>query len=123
MCAGPIPPTTWILSRTLRHWLDLGLKRLSMEPVVAPPWAAMALKEEDLPRLRSRYWQLAELCLQQPFTFFHFIIDWERGQCGARRAPGAARSGIRCGGARGDIYPVTSLSASGAGGWVPSLLA
>jgi len=90
----------------IRHWLDLGLKRLSMEPVVAPPSAAMALKKEDLPRLRSQYWQLAELCLQQPFTFFHFIIDWERGQCGARRAAGCG-AGVEYVAVApgGDIYP------------------
>lgn len=72
----------------IQHWLDLGIKRFSLEPVVAPSSAQMAISEEDLPYLREQYWQLAELALEQPFTFFHFLLDWERGQCGARRASG-----------------------------------
>jgi len=74
--------------RDIRHWwLDLGLRRFSMEPVVSPG-SKMALTEKDLPFLREQYWQLAELALQEPFTFFHFNLDWEHGQCGARRAAG-----------------------------------
>lgn len=71
----------------IRHWLDLGLRRFSMEPVVAPP-GAMAIRPEHLPALRQQYWELADLVLERPFTFFHFNLDWERGQCGARRASG-----------------------------------
>lgn len=72
----------------IRHWLDLGLRRFSMEPVVLPPGSKMSLTLEDLPFLREQYWQLAELALERPFTYFHFNLDWERGQCGARRASG-----------------------------------
>lgn len=72
----------------IRHWLDIGLTRFSMEPVVAPPSSTMALSQEDLPQLAQQYWELAELALERPFTFFHFMLDWERGQCGARRASG-----------------------------------
>lgn len=72
----------------IRHWLDLGIRRFSMEPVVAPPTTAIALAAGDLPRLRQQYWQLAELALEQPFVFFHFLLDWQGGQCGARRASG-----------------------------------
>lgn len=74
--------------RDICHWLDLGLRRFSMEPVVLPPGSKMALTQEDLPFLREQYWQLAELALEKPFTYFHFNLDWERGQCGARRASG-----------------------------------
>lgn len=72
----------------IKHWLALGFRRFSMEPVVAPPTTAMALKPEDLSSLRQQYWQLAELALEQPFVFFHFLLDWQGGQCGARRASG-----------------------------------
>ncbi len=72
----------------IRHWLDLGLRRFSMEPVVLPPSSKMALTQEDLAFLREQYWQLAELAQEEPFTYFHFNLDWERGQCGARRASG-----------------------------------
>lgn len=74
--------------KDIRHWLDLGFNRLSMEPVVAPPGANIAIKPEHLPELREQYWELAELALERPFTFFHYMLDWERGQCGARRASG-----------------------------------
>lgn len=72
----------------IRHWLDLGLTRFSMEPVVAPPASGMAIPAKALPFLREQYWELAELALEKPFTFFHFLIDWDKGQCGARRASG-----------------------------------
>lgn len=74
----------------IKHWLDLGLRRFSLEPVVAPPTSGMALTLEHLPSLREQYWQLADLALEYPdsFTFFHFLVDWEQGPCGAKRASG-----------------------------------
>lgn len=90
----------------IRHWLDLGLERFSMEPVVLPAGNSMALCEDDLPLLREQYWQLAELALAQPFTYFHFNLDWEQGQCGARRAAGCG-AGVEyvAVAADGGIYP------------------
>ena len=90
----------------IRHWLDLGLQRFSMEPVVLPPGNKMALSEVDLPQLREQYWRLAELALRHPFTYFHFMLDWERGQCGARRASGCG-AGVEyiAVSPEGDIYP------------------
>jgi uncharacterized protein len=74
----------------IRHWLDLGLRRFSLEPVIAPSNSAMAITPNDLPALREQYWQLADLALNYPqaFTFFHFLVDWEQGPCGAKRAAG-----------------------------------
>lgn len=72
----------------IRHWLGLGLRRFSMEPVVLPAGSELAITEKDLPFLQAQYWQLAELAAADPFVFFHFNLDWERGQCGARRAAG-----------------------------------
>ncbi len=90
----------------IRHWLDLGLERFSMEPVVLPPGGKMALTPEDLPQLREQYWQLAELARETPFTYFHFNLDWQRGQCGARRAAGCG-AGVEYGAVSvdGDLYP------------------
>lgn len=90
----------------IRHWLDLGLRRFSMEPVVLPPGSKMALTEADLPFLQEQYWQLAAMALAEPFTYFHFNLDWERGQCGARRASGCG-AGVEyvAVAADGDIFP------------------
>jgi len=74
--------------KDIQHWLELGLQRFSMEPVMAPPESKLAITPEDLPYLQQQYWQLVEMALEQPFVFFHFMVDWERGQCGARRASG-----------------------------------
>ena len=41
------------------HMADLGFKEISIEPVVAPPDAPYALKEEDIPKLLSEYERLA----------------------------------------------------------------
>ncbi|MTI94986.1 MAG: thioether cross-link-forming SCIFF peptide maturase [Firmicutes bacterium] len=76
--------------RDIEHWLDLGFRRFSLEPVVAPARSHLAIRTEHLPQLRQQYWQLAELALNtpEPFVFFHFLIDWSQGPCGAKRASG-----------------------------------
>lgn len=90
----------------IRHWLDLGLRRFSLEPVVLPAGNEMALTPNDLPLLQEQYWQLAEMAVAEPFTFFHFNLDWERGQCGARRAAGCG-AGVEylAVSADGTLYP------------------
>ena len=74
----------------IRHWLDLGLRRFSLEPVIAPPVSELAITKEHLPGLKDQYWKLVDLALEypEPFTFFHFLVDWEQGPCGAKRASG-----------------------------------
>jgi uncharacterized protein len=92
----------------IRHWLDLGLKRFSMEPVVAPASSKLALKEEHLEELREQYWQLVDLALSRNngFTFFHFLLDWNQGLCGAKRSAGCgAGQEYLAVAPNGDLYP------------------
>ena len=77
------------------HMADLGFKELSIEPVVAPPDAPYALKEEDLPVLLSEYERLACEMLERKregkgrdFTFYHYMIDLTGGPCIVKRISG-----------------------------------
>lgn len=77
------------------HMADLGFKELSIEPVVAPPDAPYALKEEDLPVLLSEYERLANEMLarkregkNRDFTFYHYMIDLTGGPCIVKRISG-----------------------------------
>ena len=75
------------------HLADLGFKNISMEPVVAPPEADYALREEDLPVLFAEYEKLADLLLAreragQGVHFFHFEMDLSGGPCIAKRVTG-----------------------------------
>ncbi|TLN03828.1 thioether cross-link-forming SCIFF peptide maturase, partial [bacterium] len=93
------------------HMTDLGLKRLSVEPVVAPPRDEWAFREEDLPAIGREYEILAREYLRrleagEPFDFFHFNLDLEQGPCLPKRLTG-------CGAGHeymavtpaGDLYP------------------
>lgn len=94
--------------KDIEHWLDLGLSRLSMEPVVAPEASKLALTPEHLEMLREQYWQLADLALARglDFTFFHFLLDWNQGLCGAKRSAGCG-AGLEyiAVAPNGEIYP------------------
>ena len=97
-------------TKDIQHWLDLGWRRLSMEPVVDKdaPWR---LTEEHLPRIRQEYETLAQLYEAQQqkgdaMDFFHFNVDVEHGPCLPKRLTG-------CGAGyeymvvtpEGDLYP------------------
>ena len=60
---------------------------------MAPPSAAYALTEADLPELKAEYERLTRLYQQEaaagrPFKFFHFEIDLDHGPCLAKRFTG-----------------------------------
>lgn len=93
------------------HLADLGFEQISVEPVVAEPTDSYAIREEDLPMLKSEYDRLAVEMIKRrkegrPFNFFHFMIDLEGGPCVAKRLSG-------CGSGNeylavtpwGDLYP------------------
>lgn len=93
------------------HLLDLGIRRFSLEPVVALPSAPYALTADDLPEVFSEYERLTELyqaeaAAGRPFRFFHFEIDLEHGPCLAKRFTGCGAGheyfAVAPG---GDIYP------------------
>jgi uncharacterized protein len=102
--------------RDVEHLYNLGFRNISMEPVVAPPGADYALRETDLPRLEREYENLVEFYLAcraagDPFVFYHFAIDLERGPCLSKRLSG-------CGAGReylavtpdGSLYPCHQLA-------------
>ncbi len=107
-------------SEDVLHLADLGFRQISVEPVVAPPTADYALREEDLPKLFGEYDRLsAEMAARfrrdvaQPdpsrregFNFFHFMIDLEGGPCVAKRLSGCG-SGTEYLAVTpsGDLYP------------------
>lgn len=80
-------------SRDVAHLLSLGLREISLEPVVADPEEDYALRPEDLPALTLEYDRLVQLFLDElsagrPFTFFHFQVDLEPGLCLPKRLQG-----------------------------------
>ena len=80
-------------SQDVLHLADLGFKQISVEPVVAPPEEAYAIREEDIPFLKEEYDRLAQEMIArrkngQKFNFFHFMIDLQGGPCVAKRLSG-----------------------------------
>lgn len=75
------------------HLADLGFKQISVEPVVAPPEADYAIREEDLPVIFEQYDILAREMIRREregegFNFFHFMIDLTGGPCVYKRLSG-----------------------------------
>ena len=72
---------------------DLGFKKMSVEPVVAPDEEPYAIKEADLPQILEEYDRLAAEYVKRHkegrgFTFFHFMLDLTQGPCVAKRLSG-----------------------------------
>ncbi|KLU59173.1 hypothetical protein CEB3_c41590 [Peptococcaceae bacterium CEB3] len=97
--------------RDVVHMLDLGLKRISMEPVVASPEEPYAFQPDDLETIRKSYDRLGEEIIErrargEDFSFFHFNMALEQGPCLPKRLAG-------CGAGHeyvaispeGDLYP------------------
>jgi len=79
-------------SRDVFHLFDLGLKHVSVEPVVAPP-EEYGFYGEDIPLLEEEYENLAEglvkrMLAGQDIDFYHFNIDLDDGQCLPRKIRG-----------------------------------
>lgn len=98
------------ITQHTKDLLDLGLEYLSLEPVVTTD-EELRIREEHLPKLYQEYEDLVLLyhqCKQAFyfFTFFHFEVNFQQGQCLPRRLAG-------CGAGRdylavtpeGDLYP------------------
>jgi uncharacterized protein len=94
----------------VKHLCDLGLRELSLEPVVEKD-GEYRLTESSFDRIDQEYDKLAEFYLQKKqlgkgFTFFHFEISLEHGPCLPKRLTG-------CGAGfdyfavtpKGDLYP------------------
>ena len=75
------------------HMVESGFRHISVEPVVAMPGETFAFREEDLPALLAQYESLARFMQTkkeegEPFSFFHFQMDLDRGPCLPKRLSG-----------------------------------
>lgn len=80
-------------SKDIISMADEGFKELSIEPVVASPSEPYALTDDDIPKLLAEYEALANemLCRRRKgdcFTFYHYMIDLDRGPCIVKRVSG-----------------------------------
>jgi|CZCB01.1.fsa_nt_gi uncharacterized protein len=80
-------------SEDVRFINQLGIDRISMEPVVSANEGDYGLKQEHLSELRRQYELLVDYYserarLGRPFEFFHFNLGALEGQCSERRLLG-----------------------------------
>ena len=80
-------------SKDIISMADAGFSELSIEPVVASPSEPYALTESDIPVLLNEYEVLANEMLKRQksgrcFTFYHYMIDLDRGPCIIKRISG-----------------------------------
>lgn len=97
--------------KDVQTMLDLGFRELSMEPVVSAADDPSALTKEDMEIVMDQYEKLAELMLKHdkendPFTFYHYMIDLTSGPCIYKRISGCG-SGTEYMAVTpwGDLYP------------------
>lgn len=93
------------------HMVDQGIKRVSVEPVVASAETDYAFREEDLTGIMESYDILGEKVLEysrkgKEFSFFHFNAGLDEGPCLIKRVSGcgAGHEYIAIS-PEGDIYP------------------
>jgi uncharacterized protein len=97
--------------RDVEHMAALGIRQVSLEPVVAEPDVAYAFKDGDLQEIFEAYDRLGErvLALRQRdagFSFFHFNVALTQGPCLAKRLSGCgAGHEYAAISPEGDIYP------------------
>ncbi|KUO62028.1 MAG: radical SAM protein [Gracilibacter sp. BRH_c7a] len=75
------------------HMADLGIKRISVEPVVASPEDDFSFSQEDIQKVKESYDILGEKVLEyskknKEFTFFHFNAGLDDGPCLPKRLSG-----------------------------------
>jgi uncharacterized protein len=98
-------------SEDILFLVERGYKRVSIEPVVAEPEQEYALRTEDLPILKEQYKILAQKWLEyyrqgQPFQFFHFNLDLDKGPCLLKRLSGCgAGNEYLAVSPAGELYP------------------
>ncbi|MDO9533961.1 MAG: thioether cross-link-forming SCIFF peptide maturase [Bacillota bacterium] len=94
----------------IEHILGLGFDSLSLEPVVTNE-GSLSLREEDLHVVERQYDRLVDLYLERkekgnPFLFYHFILDMEKGPCLYKRLSGCgAGMDYLAVAADGSLYP------------------
>jgi len=97
--------------KDVTHLLDIGMKQISLEPVVAQPSDPYAFREEDIPEILNTYDRLGEELLKrrqkgEDFSFFHFNVALDQGPCLPKRLSGCGAGheyvAVSPG---GDLYP------------------
>lgn len=93
------------------HMADLGIDRISVEPVLASPSDHYAIRKEDIEQIKESYDILGDKILEyeqagKGFAFFHFNAALDEGPCLAKRLSGcgAGHEYIAVS-PEGDIYP------------------
>jgi len=79
--------------RDVLHMADLGINRISVEPVVASPQDDFAFRQEDLEKIMESYDVLGQKMLEyrkegRDFSFFHFNSGLDDGPCLPKRLSG-----------------------------------
>ncbi len=93
------------------YLFDMGIKNISLEPVVLPEKHPMAIRPEHIPGLLSQYDALAKAYLErrkagENIYFFHFHADLTGGPCLAKRVSGCgAGNEYAAVTPEGDVYP------------------
>ncbi len=96
--------------RDIEHFLSLGFDSLSLEPVVSRG-ESYTIQDRDLPAIKQEYERLVALYLAQhradnPFHFYHFALDLEKGPCLYKRLSGCgAGVDYLAVAADGSLYP------------------
>ena len=77
----------------VRYLAALGVRSLSLEPVVADAGQSYAIREEDIPGIRKEYLRLARWLREQELagqkvSFYHYQLDLAGGPCAAKRLTG-----------------------------------
>ncbi len=87
-----------------RHMADLGLKHLSLEPVV--DHAEIGVTLADVPAIRAAYREIANDVAEGKYNFFHMQLDLSGGPCKVRRTTGCgAGNAYAAVTPNGDLYP------------------
>ncbi|HHV79167.1 MAG TPA: thioether cross-link-forming SCIFF peptide maturase [Firmicutes bacterium] len=77
----------------VKHLVQLGLNKVSLEPVVADRKAPYSIEKRHLPAIAAQYDRLAEFYLERwrsgsPFRYFHFELKLRDGPCLMKRVAG-----------------------------------
>ncbi len=101
--------------KDVAYLTDLGLKSISLEPVVGGKEEDYCLRLEDAEVLLTEYDKLTRLYLEkraagEPFSFFHFNIDLSGGPCFTKRTKGCgAGTEYLAVTPEGELYPCHQL--------------
>jgi uncharacterized protein len=98
-------------SKDVLHIAGLGIKEISVEPVVSGLAEPYSIREQDLHRVLCEYDRLFDECLKragtpEEFNFYHFKVNLYNGPCAIKRLSGCgAGNQYMAVTPEGDLYP------------------